>query len=113
MPTWSGFGVQSSVSVTFCVERANASGTSTASAATRTIASLRMRHLWVPGDEDPLGERHERVERERERAQNHDGSEDTRGIECRLGLQDHEAEPGRGAGPLAEDRPDGRVGRRD
>src|SRR5258708_4077552 len=63
----------------------------------------------LPGDDETLSQRDERIERKRETAQDNDRGEDARGVERRLRLQDDEAEPGRGPGPLAEDGADGGV----
>src|SRR5712692_7405442 len=114
MPTWSGFGVQSSVSVTFRALPASADGARTMSAATTAArALLRMVGLRLPGDEESLGEGDERVQAERKRAQDEDGGEDARGLERGLCLQDDEAEPGGGAGPFSEDGADRGIGGRD
>src|SRR6185437_6981297 len=107
MPTWSGFGVQSSVTVIFWAPPASAAGARTTSAARAAAAAfLRMVGLRLPGDEESLGEGDERVQAERERAEDEDGGEDARGLERGLCLQDDEAEPARGAGPFAKDGAD-------
>src|SRR5829696_4140364 len=111
-PTWSGFGVQSSSNVTFRVPAA--AGTHpTSSARARDSANLRTHSLRAPRNEQALGQRDRRVEREREHAQDEHGREDARRLERRLSLQDDEAETLGRPRPLGEHRRDGRVRGRD
>src|SRR5712691_7824298 len=100
-----------SVTRSWPASAAGTSATARPNSAKRNL--LRIGELTLPGKEETLAQRDERVEAERYQGEDQDRGEDPGGFERGLRLEHDEAEPGRGAGPFTEHRPDRGVGGRD